>query len=150
MSHQLQLSILQISFAILNMAAQQRCAKRARLGNEKVARRRGAQDRETERDEHPDRKGDWNCRSEVTGTAWDEQLGGVQFLPQGLAMGTFASSDGTRRWTCSVRPARAPKTTRRGSTGHPVNQHRHACVERCPLTTKHTANRSGDNCGESQ
>ena len=32
----------------------------------------------------------------------------------------------------------------------PVNQHRHVCVERCPLTTRHTANRSCDSCGESQ
>ena len=30
----------------------------------------------------------------------------------------------------------------------PVNQQRHVCVERCPLTTRHTAKRSGDNCGE--
>ena len=35
-----------------------------------------------------------------------------------LAMGTFASSDPTRRWTCSVRPARARKTTRTSSTRH--------------------------------
>ena len=29
-----------------------------------------------------------------------EQLGGAKDLPQGLAMGIFASSDPTRRWTC--------------------------------------------------
>ena len=37
----------------------------------------------------------------------EEQLGvscsGAQDLPQGLAMETFARSDRTRRWTCSVR-----------------------------------------------
>ena len=32
--------------------------------------------------------------------ARSEQLGGAQDLPQGLAMGIFASSDPTRRWTC--------------------------------------------------
>ena len=32
----------------------------------------------------------------------------------------------------------------------PVNQHRHVCVEKCPLTMRHTAERSGDSCGKSQ
>ena len=31
-----------------------------------------------------------------------EQLGGAQDLLLGLAMGIFASSDRTRRWTCQV------------------------------------------------
>ena len=28
-----------------------------------------------------------------------------------------------------------------------VNQFEHVCVEKCPLTTRHTAKRSGDSCG---
>ena len=35
-------------------------------------------------------------------------------------------------------------------TCRPVNQFEHVCVEECPLTTRHTANRSGDSCEESQ
>ena len=36
--------------------------------------------------------------------------------------------------------------------GHAViaanaNQHRHVCVEKCPLTMRHAATRSGDSCG---
>ena len=59
-------------------------------------------------------------------------------------MGTFASSDRTRRWTCSVRPARARETTRRlHQTCGPVNQCEHVC-EKCPLTMRHTAKRSGE------
>ena len=32
----------------------------------------------------------------------------------------------------------------------PFNQQRHVCVEKCPLTMRHVAKRSGDSCGESQ
>ena len=84
--------------ASLGMVARQRCAKRARPENE------------------PEREGGWNSRSEATRAARSEQLGGAQDLQKGLAMVTFASSDRTRRWTCSVRPARARQTTRTGST----------------------------------
>ena len=48
----------------------------------------------------PMTKQDWYSRSEATGAARSEQLGGAQDLPQGLVMGIFASSDRTRRWTC--------------------------------------------------
>ena len=39
--------------------------------------------------EDPKRKGGWNSRSEATGAARDEQLGGAQDFQQGLAMGTI-------------------------------------------------------------
>ena len=32
-------------------------------------------------------------------------------------------------------------------TCRPVNQFEHVCVERCPLTMRHAAKRSGDSCG---
>ena len=48
----------------------------------------------------------------------NEQLGGAQDLPQGLLMGTLESSERTRRWTCSLRPARPRETTRTSSTRH--------------------------------
>ena len=120
--------------------------------NEQVARGQGAQDGETERDEHPERKSGWNSRSEATGAARSEQLRGAQDLPQGLAMGTFASSDRTRRWTCSVRPCTSTgdNKNRLHQTCRPVNQFEHVCVEKCPLTMRHTAIRGGDSCGESQ
>ena len=44
-----------------------------------------------------------NINREALGTS----ISGAQDLPQGLAMGIFVSSDQTRRWTCSVRTARA-------------------------------------------
>ena len=34
-------------------------------------------------------------------------------------------------------------------TCRPVSQFEHVCVEECPLTTRHTAERRGDSCGES-
>ena len=45
------------------------------------------------------------AESQKTGTVAmrrPEQLGGAQDLSQDLAMGIFASSDWTRRWTCQV------------------------------------------------
>ena len=60
-----------------------------------------------------------------------------------------ASRWGYSRWTCSVRSARERETTRTGSTRHAdrsINQCEHVCVEKCPLTTRHTAIR-GDSCG---
>ena len=69
--------------------------------------------------------------------------------------GTIASSDRTRRWTCMLRGQhKHGRSTRLHSnrlhqTCRPVNQFEHVCVEKCPLTTRHTAKRSGDSCGES-
>ena len=117
-AQQLQHSILQINQTSLDMVALQGCAELPRLENEQVAREQGAQDCETGRDEHLERKGGWNSRSEATGAARDGQLGGAQDLQQGLEMVTFASSDWMRRWTCSVRPARARERTRTRSTRH--------------------------------
>ena len=66
-------------------------------------------------------------------------------------MDIFASSDRTRRWTCQVqvcastgKSRMAPPTTT-GSTRH--DQFEHVCVERCPLTTRRTAIRSRNSCG---
>ena len=83
-----------------------------------------------------------------------EAARGAKDLIQGLAEGTFASSDRTRRWTCLVQEQdkhggaeRLHNNHRLHQTCGPVNQFRHVCVEECPLTTSHTAARSGDNCG---
>ena len=75
-------------------------------------------------------------------------------LPQGLAEGDFASSDRTWCWTCLLRGQhKHGRSTRLHSnklhqTCRPVNQLEHVCVEECPLTTRHTTNRSGDSCEE--
>ena len=42
------------------------------------------------------------------------------------------------------------RSNRLHQTCGPVNQQRHVCVEKCPLTMRHVAKRSGDSCGESQ
>ena len=102
------------------MVARQRCAKRARLGNEQVARRQGAQDCETERDEHPERQGSWNSRSEATGAARNEQLVGS----------TRFSTEASRTRRCQSAQA--------------------CLRREVPTDTRHTARRSGDSCGESQ
>ena len=38
-------------------------------------------------------------------------------------------------------------TQRVHQTSRPLNQCRHVCVEKCPLTTRHVATRSRDSCG---
>ena len=92
-------------------------------------------------------------RTEATGTAQSEQLGRAQDLRQGgLAMG-FVSGDRTRRRSCLLRGqhkhGRSKKlhSNRLHQTCGPVNQERHVCVEKCPLTMRHVAKRSGDSCG---
>ena len=60
----------------------------------------------------------------------------------------FASGNQTRRRTCLVRAVQARAAQRLHQTCGPVNQHRHVCVEKCPLTMGHAATRSGDSCGE--
>ena len=73
----------------------------------------------------------------------------------GLAMG-FVSGDGTRRRLCLLRGqhkhGRSKKlhSNRLHQTCGLVNQQRHVCVEKCPLTMSHVAKRSGDSFGESQ
>ena len=68
---------------------------------------------------------------------------------------TIASSDRTRRWTCMLRGQhKHGRSTRLHSnrlhqTCRPVNQFEHVWLEKCLLTTRHTAKRSGDSCGES-
>ena len=73
----------------------------------------------------------------------------------GLAMG-FVSGDRTWRRSCLLqgqhKHGRSKKLhiNRLHQTCGPVNQQRHVCVEKCPLTVRHVAKRSGDSCGESQ
>ena len=71
----------------------------------------------------------------------------------GLAMG-FVSGDRTRRRLLRGQHKhwRSKKlhSNRLHQTCGPVNQQRHVCVEKCPLTMRHVAKRSGDSCGESQ
>ena len=89
-----------------------------------------------------------------------EQLGvssqGAKDLPQGLAEGdireqrpdaaldVLAAGNST-----STGGAQDSNSNRLHQTCRPVDQFEHVCVEECPLTTRHTAKRSGDSCGES-
>ena len=65
MARQLQHRNLQASGSNLDEVARQRCARRPRPEDKQVARGQGARNRGTGRDEHPERKGDWNSRSEA-------------------------------------------------------------------------------------
>ena len=64
-----------------------------------------------------------------------------------------AATGRARRWTCFVRPAHTRggaaqlHNNRLHQTCRPVNQYTHVCVERCPLTMRHAAERSRDSCG---
>ena len=79
---------------------------------------------------------------------------GAKDLPQGFAERTFASSDrrGVGRACCGncTGTGGAQDSTETFSTRHASGQFEHVCVEKCPLTTRHTANRSGDSCEGSQ
>ena len=110
----------------LHGSARQRCAKRVRQGNEQVARRQGAQDCETERDEHPERKGGWNSRCEATRAAWEEHKTFNKASRWGHSQTATGTSTGDNKH-------RLHQTCGR------VNQHRHVCVKKCPLTMRHTA-----------
>ena len=52
--------------------------------------------------------------------------------------------------TAQAREEQKLHSNRLHQTCGPVNQQRHVCVEKCPLTMRHVAKRSGDSCGESQ
>ena len=53
----------------------------------------------------------------------------------------------TRRWTCLLQDNTSTGEQRRvHQTRRPVNQYVRVCVERCPMTTRHTAKHSGDSC----
>ena len=92
-------------------------------------------------------------------TVTTEQLGASssderQDLQQGLAMGIREWRPWTWRQTCLMRPAPAREqkkdsisNTRLHQTRRPVNQCWRVCVERCPLTMRHVATRSGGTCG---
>ena len=63
----------------------------------------------------------------------------------------FVSGDRTRRRSCLLRGQHNHgRSNRLHQTCGPVNQQRHVCVEKCPLTMRHVAKRNGDSCGESQ
>ena len=78
--------------------------------------------------------------------ARSEQIG--QDLTTRLRRRTVASGDrGTRRRTCLLQDSSGTGEQRRlHQTRRPVNQSVRVCVETCPLTTRHTAKRSGDSC----
>ena len=61
------------------------------------------------------------------------------------ALDVLAAGDST-----STGGAQDSNRNRLHQTCRPVNQFEHVCVEECLLTTRHTAKRSGDSCGESQ
>ena len=63
----------------------------------------------------------------------------------GRGVGLACCGDST-----STGGARSSNRNRLHQTCGPVNQQRHVCVEKCQLTMRHVANRSGDSCGESQ
>ena len=65
-ARQLQHSNLQAGGSSLDKVAPQQCARRSRPEDKQVARGQGARNRGTGRDEHPERKGGWNSRSEAT------------------------------------------------------------------------------------
>ena len=51
----------------------------------------------------------------------------------------FVSGDRTRRRSCLLRGQHKHGRSRRSSTAGLVNQQRHVCVEKCPLTMRHVA-----------
>ena len=63
-----------------------------------------------------------------------------------------ATGRGVGSACCGDSTSRSNKlhSNRLHQTCGPVNQQRHVCVEKCPLTMRHVAKRSGDSCGESQ
>ena len=60
-----------------------------------------------------------------------------------------ATRRGAGRARCRLARARVANDNRLHQTCRPINQYTHVCVEKCPLTTRHTARRSRDSCGMS-
>ena len=60
-----------------------------------------------------------------------------------------ATGRGAGRARCRLARARVANDNRLHQTCRPVNEYTHVCVEKCPLTARHTARRSGDSCGMS-
>ena len=94
-------------------------------------------------------------RSEVTGATRSEFSGSKRpsTRPRGgdireqrpdAALDVLAAGNST-----STGGAQDSNRNRLHQTCWPVDQFEHVCVEECPLTTRHTAKRSGDSCGES-
>ena len=89
-----------------------------------------------------------------------EQVGvsnsGAKALPQGLAVWynreqrPDAVLDVLSAGAAQAREEqRDSNSNRLHQTCRPLNQVEHLCVEKCSLTTRHTAKRSSDSCGES-
>ena len=89
-------------------------------------------------------------RSEATGAARSEQLGRAQVLSKRPREGDIReqrpNARGAGRAGCRLARARV-RAEGLYQQDQPVNQLEHVCVERCPLTMKHVAKRSGDSCG---
>ena len=93
--------------------------------------------------------------SDATGAARSEQLGSKR--PFSRPRGGYkreqrpdAALDVLAAGTAQAREEhKTPTVYRLHQTCRLVNQFEHVCVEECPLTTRHTAKRSGDSCGES-
>ena len=89
----------------------------------------------------------------ASGAAQEKQLGEQKTFHKASRRGhsRAATGRGAGRAQCgnstSTGGAERLHNNRLHQTCRPVNQLRHVCVERCPLTTRHTAARSGDSCG---
>ena len=93
---------------------------------------------------------------EATGAAQSEQLGGATrpstrrpcdgFRERRLdAASVVLAAETAQAWE-----EQKLHSNRLHQTCGPVNDQRHVCVEKCPLTMRHVAKRSGDSCGESK
>ena len=76
----------------------------------------------------------YNNNREALGTS----ISGAQDLPQGLAMGIFAGSDLTQRWTYSVWTARAQEEQEQAPPDMMTGQPMHFCLRR-EVPTDHEA-----------
>ena len=109
--------------------------KKTRPENEQVPRGQGAEDCEIGRDEHHERKGGWNSRSEATGAARESTRpstrprdGDVREQRPDAALDVLGAA-------CT---SMGDNKTRVHQTCGPVNQHKHVCVERCPGHEAHS------------
>ena len=79
----------------------------------------------------------------ASGAAQEKQLGEQKTFNKASRWGTIASSDRTRCGdSTSTGGAERLHNNRLHQTCGPVNQLRHVCVEKCPLTTRHVATRT--------
>ena len=89
----------------------------------------------------------------ASGAAQEKQLGEQKTFHKASRRGhsRAATGRGAGRAQCgnstSTGGAERLHNNRLHQTCRPVSRLEHVCVERCPLTTRHTAARSGDSCG---